>query len=213
MSMAADLLTVDRAVCKKMKCFTDSCEENKYPILEVLRKEFSASKTVLEIGSGTGQHAVFFAEQLPHMIWQPSDVIESHASIVAWMADSQLNNILPPIELDVARDHWPKNTYEGIFTANTAHIMSWPEVVEMFNGANRVLAQRGKLCLYGPFNYQGQFTSPSNARFDQWLKARDPKSGVRDFEVLNALANDNDLELIKDYEMPVNNRLIVWQKK
>ena len=196
-----------------MKSFADSCEENKHPILEVLRTEFSATKNVLEIGSGTGQHAVFFAEQLPHLTWQPSDVIESHTSIVAWMADAQLDNVLPPIELDVARHHWPKNIYDGIFTANTAHIMSWPEVVEMFNGVNQVLAQQGKFCLYGPFNYQGHYTSPSNAHFDQWLKARDPQSGIRDFEALSALADENDLKLVKDYEMPVNNRLLVWQKK
>ena len=196
-----------------MKSFADSCEENKHPILEVLRTEFSATKNVLEIGSGTGQHAVFFAEQLPHLTWQPSDVIESHTSIVAWMVDAQLDNVLPPIELDVARHHWPKNIYDGIFTANTAHIMSWPEVVEMFNGVNQVLAQQGKFCLYGPFNYQGHYTSPSNAHFDQWLKARDPQSGIRDFEALSALADENDLKLVKDYEMPVNNRLIVWQKK
>lgn len=196
-----------------MKCFADSCEQNKLPILEVLRKEFSTVKTVLEIGSGTGQHAVFFAEQIPHLTWQPSDVIESHASIIAWTADSDMDNVLPPIELDVARHHWPRNVYDGIFSANTAHIMSWPEVVEMFSGINKILKQQGKICLYGPFNYQGQFTSPSNAHFDQWLKARDPQSGIRDFEALDTLANDNNLKLVNDYEMPVNNRLLVWQKQ
>jgi len=196
-----------------MKRFADSCEENKHPILDVLRKEFSTLQTVLEIGSGTGQHAVFFAEQLPHLIWQPSDVIESHTSIVAWTAELQLDNVLPPIELDVAKHHWPEQVYEGIFSANTAHIMSWPEVVEMFIGINKALKQQGKFCLYGPFNYQGQFTSPSNAHFDQWLKTRDPLSGIRDFEALDALAKDNQLTLLNDYELPVNNRLLVWQKK
>lgn len=196
-----------------MKRFADSCEENKHPILDVLRKEFSTLQTVLEIGSGTGQHAVFFAEQLPHLIWQPSDVIESHTSIVAWTAELQLDNVLPPIELDVAKHHWPEQVYEGIFSANTAHIMSWPEVIEMFVGINKVLKQQGKFCLYGPFNYQGQFTSPSNAHFDQWLKTRDPLSGIRDFEALDALAKDNQLTLLNDYELPVNNRLLVWQKK
>lgn len=196
-----------------MKCFADSCEENKYPILEVLRKEFSTMRTVLEIGSGTGQHAVFFAEQLPHLVWQPTDVINSHPSIVAWTTDSQLDNVLPPIELDVTKHHWPNQVYDGVFSANTAHIMSWPEVVEMFNGIKRVLKQQGIFCLYGPFNYQGQFSSPSNAHFDQWLKARDPLSGIRDFEAMDALANDNNLTLIKDHEMPVNNRLLVWQKQ
>jgi hypothetical protein len=196
-----------------MKRFADSCEENKHPILDVLRKEFSTLQTVLEIGSGTGQHAVFFAEQLPHLIWQPSDVIESHTSIVAWTAELQLDNVLPPIELDVAKHHWPEQVYEGIFSANTAHIMSWPEVVEMFIGINKALKQQGKFCLYGPFNYQGQFTSPSNAHFDQWLKTRDPLSGIRDFEALDALAKDNQLTLLNDYELPVNNRLLVCKKK
>jgi len=195
-----------------MKCFSDSCEENKLPILKVLEKEFSTFQTVLEIGSGTGQHAVFFAEQLPHLLWQPSDVLDSHPSIIAWIADSLLDNVLPPLELDVAKHHWPQKVYDGVFSANTTHIMSWPQVIELFTGVTRVLEQGGKFCLYGPFNYNGQFTSPSNAHFDQWLKARDPESGIRDFEALDKLAKENHLTLVRDYEMPVNNRIIVWQK-
>jgi len=211
MLTVADLSTVN-LLFAAMKIFSESCEENKYPILDVLRKEFSNAHTILEIGSGTGQHAVFFAEQLPHVLWQPSDVISSHASIIAWTNDSQLDNLLPPLELDVAQDHWPKAIYDGVFSANTAHIMSWPEVIELFRGIKNVLQIQGKFCLYGPFNYKGQFTSPSNAHFDQWLKMRDPDSGVRDFEGVDALANDNGLKLLKDYEMPVNNRLLVWQR-
>jgi len=196
-----------------MKNYSESCEENKYPILEVLRKEFATSKSILEIGSGTGQHAVFFAEHLPHLLWQPSDIIESHASIIAWSADAQLDNVLPPVELDVAKDHWPNHSYDGIFSANTTHIMSWPEVIELFKGIKNVLDKQGKFCLYGPFNYNGQFTSPSNAHFDQWLKARDPDSGIRDFDSLDELAGNNGLQFCNDYEMPVNNRLLVWQKQ
>lgn len=195
-----------------MKQYAESCEENKLPILEVLRKEFAQAETILEIGSGTGQHAVFFAEQLPHLIWQPSDVIESHASIIAWVNDSGIDNVLPPLELDVTKNHWPNQIYDGLFSANTCHIMSWPHVIELFNGINNVLATQGKFCLYGPFNYQGEYTSPSNAHFDQWLKSRDPQSGIRDFEAINELAENNGLKLQKDYEMPVNNRLLVWQK-
>ena len=196
-----------------MKLYSESCEENKYPILEVLVSEFSQSQTILEIGSGTGQHAVFFAEHLPHVIWQPSDVIESHASIIAWITESGLDNVLPPLELDVAKHHWPAQQFDGAFSANTAHIMSWPEVVELFNGVTNVIKPGGKFCLYGPFNYNGTYTSQSNAHFDQWLKARDPKSGIRDFEALDKMAKQHQLTLIKDYEMPVNNRTLVWQKK
>ena len=195
-----------------MKQYAESCEENKLPILEVLHKEFATTQTVLEIGSGTGQHAVFFAEQLSHLIWQPSDVIESHTSIIEWINDSSLDNVLPPLELDVSQHHWPNHTYDGLFSANTTHIMSWPQVVELFNGINNILAANGKFCLYGPFNYQGQFTSPSNAHFDQWLKSRDPESGIRDFEALNELAEKTGMKLTEDYEMPVNNRLLVWQR-
>lgn len=195
-----------------MKNYSESCEENKYPILEILREEFSETNTILEVGSGTGQHAVFFAEHLKHIHWQPSDVIESHASIIEWINDSGLDNVLPPLELDVSKHHWPEHTYQGIFSANTTHIMSWPEVIELFAGVDKVIEPDGKFCLYGPFNYQGQFTSPSNQHFDQWLKARDPKSGIRDFEALNELAEKSDLKLTNDYEMPVNNRMLVWRK-
>lgn len=195
-----------------MKSYAESCEENKFPILAVLKKEFAHAQTILEIGSGTGQHAVFFAEQLPHLIWQPTDVVQAHASIVAWINDSGLDNVLPPLELDVAKHHWPAKEYDGVFSANTAHIMSWLEVVELFNGVTNVIKNGGKFCLYGPFNYGGEYTSQSNAHFDQWLKKRDPNSGIRDFEALNEMAICHHLRLINDYEMPVNNRTLVWQK-
>ena len=195
-----------------MKLYSESCEENKFPILDVLREEFANAHSILEIGSGTGQHAVFFAEHLPHLLWQPSDVVESHASIIAWIADSGLDNVLPPLELDVARHHWPNQQYDGVFSANTCHIMSWPEVVELFSGVGNVINKGGKFCLYGPFNYDGKFTSESNAHFDQWLKARDPNSGIRDFEALDEMAKQHQFDLVRDYEMPVNNRTLVWQK-
>jgi len=195
-----------------MKLYSESCEENKIPILEVLQKEFAEAETILEIGSGTGQHAVFFAAQMPNLIWQPSDVIDSHASIIAWIAESDLDNVLPPLELDVAKHHWPAHQYDSVFSANTTHIMSWPEVVELFSGVANVMKGGGKFCLYGPFNYGGTYTSQSNAHFDQWLKARDPKSGIRDFEVLDAMAKEHQLILVNDYEMPANNRTLVWQK-
>lgn len=195
-----------------MKPFAESCEQNKFPILEVLRTEFAAVSRVLEIGSGTGQHAVFFAAQLPHLEWQTSDVTDYHPGIHAWIDAAGLANVLAPLRLDVVRDAWPDAIYDGVFSANTAHIMGWPEVEAMFTGIGAVLACGGRFCLYGPFNYGGKYTSASNARFDQWLKARDPRSGVRNFEDLDGLAQAAGLRLVQDYAMPANNRTLVWTK-
>ncbi|MDH3527485.1 MAG: class I SAM-dependent methyltransferase [Gammaproteobacteria bacterium] len=194
-----------------MKQFSEACEENKQPILAVLEKEFSDCRTVLEIGSGTGQHALFFARQLPHITWQPSDLPASHASIDAWRATTQLPNLLAPLTLDVRADHWPEADYDAVFSANTTHIIDWPAVQDMFRGIGEVLQTGGVFCLYGPFNYNRRYTSESNARFDQWLKQRDPASGLRDFEDLERLAGELGLTLAHDYEMPVNNRLLVWR--
>ena len=193
-----------------MKPFAESCEENKRPILDVLRIEFAGVERVLEIGSGTGQHAVFFAEQLPHLVWQTSDVAEYHAGIHAWLDESRLTNVRAPLALDVHRDTWPGTTFDGVFSANTTHIMGWQEVEAMFEGIGRILEPGGRFCLYGPFNYGGRFTTESNARFDQWLKARDPRSGVRNFEDLDRLASAAGMRLYRDYAMPANNRTLVW---
>lgn len=195
-----------------MKPFAESCEENKRPILEVLRIEFMEVRNVLEIGSGTGQHAVFFAAQLPQLVWHTSDVVEHHAGIRAWIDAAGLDNVHPPLPLDVRHDTWPQARFDGVFSANTAHIMGWTEVKAMFAGVGGVLAPGGRFCLYGPFNYGGKFTSESNARFDQWLKARDVRSGVRNFEDLDRLANAAGMRLLNDYAMPANNRTLVWVK-
>ncbi|MBI5462373.1 MAG: DUF938 domain-containing protein [Gammaproteobacteria bacterium] len=195
-----------------MKPFAESCAENQQPILDVLRIEFAAVRRVLEIGSGTGQHAVFFAAHLPHLNWQTSDVADYHPGIRAWIDDARLSNVRPPLPLDVTRDVWPDESFDGVFSANTAHIMAWPAVEAMFTGIGRVLTPGGHFCLYGPFNYGGEFTSASNARFDQWLKARDPNSGVRNFEDLDRLAATAGMRLAQDYAMPANNRTLVWIK-
>ncbi len=194
------------------KPFAESCAENQRPILEVLRREFATVQRVLEIGSGTGQHAVFFAQQLPHLIWQTSDVAAYHPGIVAWIDGAGLANVQAPLTLDVARDRWPEEMFDGVFSANTVHIMSWSEVEITFAGVGRALTAGGRFCLYGPFNYGGQFTSASNARFDRWLKARDPHSGVRNFEDLERLADAAGMRLAQDYAMPANNRVLVWVK-
>ena len=194
-----------------MKPFAESCAENQQPILDVLLKEFATTSQVLEIGSGTGQHAVFFARALPHLIWQTSDIEEYHSGINAWITDENLDNTRAPLNLNVENDSWPEQEYDGIFSANTVHIMGWPEVEKMFAGIGRVLLPGGRFCLYGPFNYNSQFTSASNASFDVWLKNRDPKSGVRDIADLGKLAERAGLELLEDYKMPANNRILVWQ--
>lgn len=194
-----------------MKPFAESCEENKQPILQVLQKEFAHARRVLEIGSGTGQHAVYFARELAHLSWQTSDVQDNHPGIMAWLNDEGTDNAHPPLPLDVTQVNWPAQEYDGVFSANTVHIMSWPEVEKMFVGIGQILLPGGRFCLYGPFNYDGQYTSNSNARFDQWLKSRDPKSGIRDVADLNKLAAKAGLKLVRDYEMPTNNRILVWQ--
>ncbi|MES9990362.1 MAG: DUF938 domain-containing protein [Candidatus Thiodiazotropha sp.] len=194
-----------------MKPFSEACEENKAPILEVLLRLFRDRQSVLEIGSGSGQHAVHFAAAMPHLIWHTSDLMENHPGIRAWLQSASLANTRDPILLDVNRD-WPSESYDGVFSANTTHIMSWPEVEKMFRGIGQVLKPEGCFALYGPFNYQGGYSSESNRNFDQWLKSRDPLSGIRDFEALNGLASSNRLEFTEDLEMPVNNRILVWRR-
>lgn len=195
-----------------MKPFAESCEQNKQPILTVLHTEFMAAKQVLEIGSGTGQHAVFFARKLPHLIWQTSDVTANHPGIQAWIDDEEPDNVRPPLALSVVSNPWPRRKFDAVFSANTAHIMNWPEVEAMFAGIGRVLLPGGRFCLYGPFNVEGRFTAPSNARFDTWLKQRNPHSGIRDMAALDRLATAAGLVRSADHAMPANNCILVWQK-
>jgi cyclopropane fatty-acyl-phospholipid synthase-like methyltransferase len=192
------------------KPFSDACEENKRPIGAVLQTYLSDARTLLEIGSGTGQHAVAFAAAFPRLLWQASDVAENLPGIRLWIAQARLPNLPQPLALDVTGT-WPDGRYDAVFSANTAHIMSVPQVEAMFRGVPSLLARGGVFALYGPFNYGGGYTSESNARFDRWLKARDPASGIRDFETLEALAREGGLALVRDHEMPANNRTLVWR--
>ncbi len=194
-----------------MKPYSEACDENKKPILAVLERLFAESHKVLEIGSGTGQHAVYFGAAMHHLVWQTSDRPENHVGILAWLDEARLPNVREPLLLDVG-GQWPEERFDGVFSANTTHIMSWPEVEQMFQGIGRVLDSGGCFALYGPFNFGGNYTSESNARFDQTLKARDPKSGIRNFEDLDALAKANGLSFSEDVPMPVNNRTLVWHK-
>lgn len=212
MRIRSKLLLPTSASKAMTKPYSESCDQNKEPILAILNDILAASRRVLEIGSGTGQHAVYFGRHLTQLVWQTSDITPHHTGIRAWLEDAQLPNVLPPLALNVATDPWPVELFDSVFSANTAHIMSMPEVTLMFAGIGRVLTPGGIFCLYGPFNYNGHFTSESNARFDVWLKMRDPASGVRDFEYLDELAQAAGMTLLHDYAMPANNRTLVWRK-
>jgi Protein of unknown function (DUF938) len=190
-------------IAQALKPFSEASERNRAPILAILKRVFNDRKHVLEIGSGTGQHAAYFARELPHLVWQTSDVAENLPGIREWISDP------PPIELEVEKE-WPKVDADAVFSANTCHIMSWQQVQRMIEGIGKIETLQ-TFCLYGPFNYGGKHTSDSNARFDAMLRARDPASGLRDFEKINALAEKAGLRLEEDNAMPANNRLLVWK--
>jgi SAM-dependent methyltransferase len=178
----------------------------------VLRRAFADRTSVLEIGSGTGQHAAYFAPALPHLAWQPSDVAENLPSIRIWREEAQSPRLAEPIELDVDRP-FRDVAADAVFSANTCHIMSWPQVERLFAGVGALLPRGGVFALYGPFHYGGKPTSPSNAEFDRWLRDRDPKSGVRDLEAIRDLAAHQGLALEEDNAMPANNRLLIFRRR
>ena len=185
---------------------------NRDPILAVLRTHLASRRRVLEIGSGTGQHAVHFAAALPHLQWQTADLADNHPAIQAWIDASQLANVLPPLTLDVGEpDSWPTQRFDAVFSANTLHIISWPQVQALFANLPRVLNDDATVIVYGPFNIGGQFSSPSNADFDGDLRSDDPRRGIRDIEAVQALAEQAGLALVADIEMPANNRCLVWR--
>jgi len=198
---------------RRMLTQSDACERNKGPILEVLRTEFTGSTRVLEIGSGTGQHAVHFATHLPRLVWQPSELPENLPPLAERIRLEGPQNVWAPQPLDVREFPWGVAQADAIFSANTLHIMAWSAVLEFFRGAGAVLESPGVLCVYGPFRFRGQHTSASNVEFDRWLKLRDPDSGVRDFEALDALATGQGLTLTADRAMPANNRTLVWRRR
>lgn len=195
-----------------MKPYSQACENNKIPIFNSLEKWFRDVEDVLEIGTGTGQHAVYFAEQLPALFWQTSDLIDNHPGIIQWIEDAQLSNIEYPILLDVKTNVWPDAKFDAVYTANTCHIMHWHEVVAMFEGVSTILSSGGLFIIYGPFNYNNAYTSQSNEHFDRMLRKRDPKSGLRNIEDLISLAGQNTFRLMEDNEMPANNRLLVFKR-
>jgi len=190
--------------------FSQSCENNKTPILEVIKTVFAHSSHLLEIGTGSAQHAVYFAKHLPHLTWQTSDQDIYLEGIKMRLAQTSIANLRSPLALDVTQQ-WllPKaKSIDAIFTANTLHIMSTEMVEAFFNGIGQHLAPTGQLCIYGPFNYEGQYSSESNVKFDAWLKERDHRSAIRDIEWIQALALNQGLTLTADHPMPANNRLL-----
>ena len=189
-----------------------ACARNRDPILQVLRTHFARCRNVLEIGSGTGQHAVYFAAAMPWLEWQCSDRPEYLPGIDAWRVEVGLANTPAPLPLDVAIGPWPARSFDAVFTANSLHIMGWAEVEAFFAGLSGVLAEQATLVVYGPFNYAGEFSSDSNRAFDASLRARDPRMGIRDFEAVDALASRIGLVLDEDVAMPANNRCLVWHR-
>lgn len=192
--------------------FSSAAERNRQPILGQLQFLIPQNGSVLEIGSGTGQHAVFFTQKLPGLVWQPSDRVENLAGLDARFAAEGNGNILPPIKLDVMHDTWPKRFYDAAYSANTAHIMPWNAVVAMFAGVAIHLETGGRFCLYGPFNVDTRFTSESNAHFDAHLRAEDPSMGIRDMAAIESLASLHHIPLEQKHAMPANNFFLVFKK-
>jgi cyclopropane fatty-acyl-phospholipid synthase-like methyltransferase len=190
--------------------FAGAAEENKVVILEAIRPYLRGK--VLEIGSGTGQHAVYFAAEIPQLHWQTSDLEPNLIGVRAWIEDSGLQNLPPPLLLDV-RGSWLQQEFDTVYTANSFHIMDSTAVASCMDGSAACLRVGGNLIVYGPFNYGGSFTSPSNERFDAMLKMNDPGSGIKDFEWLDELARSAGMNLQCDIEMPANNRCLVWKKR
>jgi len=194
------------------KPFIPAADRNKDPIVTVLTRILDSVEHVLEIGSGTGQHAVHFAAKLPHLVWQPSDLPACQEGIRSRVDEARLTNLNAPIVLDVMQHPWPTVEVDAVYSANTVHYMPWAFVLSMFREISRLLPRAGVFALYGPFNYDGKFVSEGNRQLDKWLKFEDPRYGIRDFEALEILAADLAMRLGEDCTMPANNRLLVWER-
>ena len=192
------------------KPVAEACLRNQAPIAETLSHILTEPARVLEIGSGTGQHAVYISARLPHLTWQPSELAVNLPGIRAWMQDVRLPNVLEPLVLDMGGADWPTQVYDAVFTANTVHFVGWHLVDAMLDGVAGVLKPGGLFCVYGPFNYDRQYTSPGNQQLDLWLKSRDPESGIKDIAALCQHAQARGLQLRQDEVMPANNRLLVF---
>lgn len=190
-----------------------ACDRNRQVILDVLNQVIQPQdKQLLEIGSGTGQHAVFMSAHFPNLIWQTSDLEENHAGIKLWLAEEKLPQLKSPVHYQAGKTIFPSGDFDVVYTANTLHIMSWENVQSLINDLGNHLKAGSRVVIYGPFNYNGQFTSESNAKFELWLKDQNPESGIRDFELVNALMLAHGFELLIDKTMPANNRCLVFSK-
>ncbi|MDH5479449.1 MAG: class I SAM-dependent methyltransferase [Nitrosomonas sp.] len=195
-----------------MKAYSEAAERNKQPIVEILQKVFANCSKVLEIGSGTGQHAVFFASVLNHLEWQPTERLANLRDLRERCDTCLAVNLSEPLALDIDDELWPISTVDAVFTANTLHIISWSQVCRLFAKVGSVLPNGGVFCAYGPFNIDGNFTSDSNAHFDAYLRARDAESGIRDLEALTKQAETHHLFLQSNHVLPAYNRILVWHK-
>ena len=194
------------------KPFSQACENNKLAISRTLEPYLKQGGSLLEIGSGTGQDGLYLSSIYPRLNWQTSDQPEYLAGINAWVREANRDNFIAPIELDVNDAVWTDKYVDFVFSSNTVHIMSPDEVSSMFRFVPSALKTEGLFFLYGPFNYNGEFTSESNAQFNDWLRAQAPHRAIRDFEAVDQLARENGLRLVEDHAMPANNRLLVWRK-
>jgi SAM-dependent methyltransferase len=204
----------DNATTKE---FSAACERNREPIVEVLAEIFGDARRVLEVGSGTGQHAVYFGGRLPHLEWQPSNQAGGLRSIRAWLAEAELENVREPIELDLFDESWAdklgsEQIFDAVVATNVIHIAPWEATDQLFRHAESLLEDGGLVYLYGPFRYAGRALEPSNERFDEWLRGRDARSGIRTFEEVDEVAVRHGFELVEDRAMPANNRSIWWRR-
>lgn len=195
------------------KRFSEACERNKDPILAVLKEIFPKQGLVLEIASGTGQHAIHFASNLPDITWQPSDMDpELRSSVHAWRAEFNLENLNAPVHLDVTSENWPVENADVMMCANMIHIAPWEACIGLLEGAGRILHEDGILCMYGPYKVGGKHTAPSNESFDQSLRARDASWGIRNLDDVAFEARRRGLHLIKTVKMPSNNFCVIYRK-
>ncbi len=195
-----------------MKDFAPACERNKDPILNTLRQILVPGSLVLEIGSGTGQHAAHFARHLPDVRWQPSDLRQRLDSIRAYREDAHVVNLLEPIALDLLQTRWSVDHADAVVCINTIHIVPWCVVEHLIAGVAALLPVGGLFYVYGPYRYSHRPLETSNEEFDAWLRTRDYRSGVRDFAAVDGLARKHGLALVEDRPMPANNRSIWWKK-
>jgi cyclopropane fatty-acyl-phospholipid synthase-like methyltransferase len=195
------------------KPFAPACEKNQDPILEVLKQIIlPTDRRLLEIGSGTGQHAVYLAPYFPQLDWYPTDLSVNLAGMTLWFKEAKIPNIQRPVRLDVSKDDFPKVKFDVVFTANTFHIMHWKDCKSLMKLLGNRLRENSRAVFYGPFKYEGEFTSPSNAEFDATLREKDPLSGIRAFEDVNNNMIKNGFELVEDFEMPAHNRMLVYKR-